>query len=484
MAYTSKYTGSEIEGKLDEIFSSHLQDKEIETVENGVAEVTADSGFIGLSKVKVTTAIPTEEKVVDITENGTTEVVAANGFLSKVSVNVNVASGGGGTTIVSPKDVNFRDYDGTVLYAYTKDEFLALNELPPLPTQPGLICQEWNWDYADAIEHVNLYGILEAGATYITDDGKTRLYISLPKNEYNVTLYICQTISNGVVIDWGDNSPLETIEGTGSVNKKHTYPDEGNYVISLSVAEGCVLTLGSKSNGLLLFYGSDTSRERYLYLYFLKKIEFGNRVDIGSYTACKAQGLQSVTIPNSATGAYQGAFSKTLSLRYLALPKSCTELGTNAFGYSNIVNISCPSVQYIGDYAFESCYALEKIILPNKRRTISDSAFSNCYGITLAVFPGTVTLNNYAFSGCYSLRYVHMPNTISSISRPFIFSSAQIKCYDFRDYDIVPSLSYTNVFGNEPYNIVVPDALYDEWIAATNWSSYASKIVKASEFNG
>ena len=30
--------------------------------------------------------------------------------------------------------------------------------------------------------------------------------------------------------------------------------------------------------------------------------------------------------------------------------------------------------------------------------------------------------------------------------------------------------------------IVVPDALYDEWIVATNWATYASRIVKASEF--
>jgi hypothetical protein len=45
----------------------------------------------------------------------------------------------------------------------------------------------------------------------------------------------------------------------------------------------------------------------------------------------------------------------------------------------------------------------------------------------------------------------------------------------------VPTLSSTTAF-DSPKKIVVPDALYDEWIAATNWVSYASKIVKASEF--
>ena len=58
--------------------------------------------------------------------------------------------------------------------------------------------------------------------------------------------------------------------------------------------------------------------------------------------------------------------------------------------------------------------------------------------------------------------------------------------YDFRASKSVPTLSSTNAFKNIPSDckIVVPDALYDTWIAATNWSTYASYIVKASEFNG
>jgi hypothetical protein len=48
----------------------------------------------------------------------------------------------------------------------------------------------------------------------------------------------------------------------------------------------------------------------------------------------------------------------------------------------------------------------------------------------------------------------------------------------------VPALGGASVFSNVPSDakIIVPDALYDEWIAATNWSTHASKIVKASTF--
>ena len=31
--------------------------------------------------------------------------------------------------------------------------------------------------------------------------------------------------------------------------------------------------------------------------------------------------------------------------------------------------------------------------------------------------------------------------------------------------------------------IIVPDALYDEWIVATNWATYASQIIKKSEWD-
>lgn len=53
-----------------------------------------------------------------------------------------------------PKDVNFVDYDGQLLHSYTVTQFMELTELPPNPTNPGLIAQGWNWDLNDAKEQV------------------------------------------------------------------------------------------------------------------------------------------------------------------------------------------------------------------------------------------------------------------------------------------------------------------------------------------
>lgn len=44
------------------------------------------------------------------------------------------------------------------------------------------------------------------------------------------------------------------------------------------------------------------------------------------------------------------------------------------------------------------------------------------------------------------------------------------------------SSSYKEGTGpNYVEKIIVPDSLYDEWIAATNWRLYKDKIIKASE---
>lgn len=58
-----------------------------------------------------------------------------------------------------------------------------------------------------------------------------------------------------------------------------------------------------------------------------------------------------------------------------------------------------------------------------------------------------------------------------------------LEVVDFDGIQSIPPIE-TNTFQNtnSTFQIVVPDALYDDWIVATNWSTYASQIVKASEY--
>ena len=171
-------------------------------------------------------------------------------------------------------------------------------------------------------------------------DGKTRLYIHVPPNSEpgrpparnQVPLYIQQTISQGVTIDWGDGSELETLEGTGKVNTTHTYQEGGDFVIALEVAEGCELGLGHGSSSYCVM-GSTGNNGR-VYCNILQKAVVGNGVtSIGSYAFSYCYSLASVTIPDSVTSIGSNAFRYCYSLASVTIPDSVTSIGNDAFYY-------------------------------------------------------------------------------------------------------------------------------------------------------
>ena len=256
----------------------------------------------------------------------------------------NIPSGGSGGSSSSKGDVTFYDYDGTILHSFSKDEFLALNELPPLPVHPGLTCQGWNYDLVKGMEYVGQYGKLDIGATYITDDGKTRLYIKIAaEGRMAVPLYFSQTVANGVTIDWGDGSATQTLSGTGNKNTTHTYANIGDYCITLTVTSGCTLKLGHISTSYCVM--GSTSSAGIVYCNMLQKVEIGTGVtSISSYAFYNCSSLSSVVIPNSVTSIGGYAFYYCYSLSSVVISSSVTSIGT---------------------YAFYNCSSLSSVVIPN-----------------------------------------------------------------------------------------------------------------------
>ena len=269
---------------------------------------------------------------------------------------------------VPKKDVNFLDYDGTVLYSYTVAEAQALSALPALPEREGLICQGWNFDLATIKSYKRAVNV---GAMYITDDGTTRIYIHLEKGRTSPMLGVCP---NGTVtVDWGDGTTPDTLTGQSEYTVQwtptHNYAAPGDYVIRLTV------------DGTVKFSGSTSTNQ---YAYILRYSSGGD----------------------DRNRAYQTAVKKI-------------EIGNNVTG-------------------------------------ISGSAFAHCYDLSSVTIPSGVTsIGGRVFYYCQVVRY-----------------------YDFTNHTSVPTLSNTNAFNSIPTDceILVPAALYDEWIAATNWSTYASYI--------
>ena len=263
------------------------------------------------------------------------------GFTSFADAIATIPSGGAPAS-VSPKDINFYDYDGRIVAAWTLSELADKEELPPNPSHEGLTAQGWNWTLAD-LKAEN--APMNVGQMYITDDGKTRLYIRISQyGRMTVPLHWYQSADRGVTIDWGDNSTPETYTGTGNKNTTHTYASVGDYVITLEVTSG-TMRLGNGTSSYCVL-GSTSAAGR-VYTNMLKKVEIGNGVlDIGDYAFYNCYSLASITIPNS--------------------------------------------VQSIGDAAFYNCYSLASITIPSSVTNIGDRAFDNCSGVAhYYVYPTT-----------------------------------------------------------------------------------------------
>lgn len=361
---------------------------------------------------------------------------------------------------VSEKDVNFYDYDGTLLHAYTVAEAQALTELPELPERDGLICQGWNYD----LETIKEYNrAVNVGATYTTDDGTTRIYIHLEDGRTSPMLGVCP---NGTVtVDWGDGTEPDVLTGTSTSTVKwtpnHEYAAPGDYVIQLTVS-GKIDLYGEYNSSCLLRYASTTDSRNQIYQSALQKVEIGQNVErVNDYTFCNCFNLKSISIPKIGTTIKSYVFKNCYSLPCIIFPTSST-------------------THTISDYVAQNCYSLRTVIMPNVKTNIKPNAFENCCSLSSVTIPkGTYQINSYAFANCASLSSITIPGSVTYFGSGAFSKDYGIRYYDFTDFTNVHNLSTTSAFENnsEDFEIRVPAALYDEWIAATNWVKYADKIV-------
>lgn len=517
------------------INAPELQDKTI-TPSEEEQEIYADDEYFALDSI-VVEPIPEEytkvEGTLTLTKNGEYDVKEYANVKTEIF-----------ETITLPeKDINFFDYDGTLLYSWSLEELADKISLPELPEHNGLICQGWNWTLED-LQEQNLP--MDVGAIYITDDDKTRIYIRLEEGRLTPVLGIGQSKANGIEIDWGDGTVEVSNTKTGSTNSlnmEHTYSEAGYYVISLKpLNNSTIYFFGQQSlnsSKVLISTDSSKSSSNRIYQNAVYKIELGLNVYFGAYAFTQLNNLKTITISNGTRTNISSnyTFQNDYSLSFVAIPQSMTTIGGDFCTYAKgLKNISLPrelqkipiaftrycanlkrvtisnNITEIGNNAFNDNVSLTELFIPNSVKTlgtyicsgcsllkkvdfqtpvsitsIPQNFLASCYTLRYFEIPyGVVSISSTAFNANYSLTKLKVPSTVKTLQMSCFTNQYSMTVFDFSTHTLIPTIQNGNAFNNIPADckIVVPDDLYEEWIIATNWATVASNIIKVSEWEG
>ena len=170
--------------------------------------------------------------------------------------------------------------------------------------------------------------------------------------------------------------------------------------------------------------------------------------------------LTSVSFPN-VTSAADYSFYKCSNLKSINIPK-LTSASTYAFAYT------APSILYFPELTSASTYTFAYItnrceVNMPKLITIGNSTFRDSKGIFKADFTAATKIDTLAFYYCNNLETLILrnPDAVCSLTNTSVFTGSKIA-------------------GGTGY-IYVPDALVEDYKAATNWSSFANQIKPLSE---
>lgn len=168
--------------------------------------------------------------------------------------------------------------------------------------------------------------------------------------------------------------------------------------------------------------------------------------------------LAGFTIPTNVTSIGNQTFQNNYLMTSIDIQSGLSSIGTNTFGgCTGVTSISgFDHLTSIGQQGFASLGFTGHVDL-NSIVTVSSSAFESAKMTSLHIGANCTTITGAAFFNIKSLQWVIIDATTP------------------------PTLTSTNGFGNASYPIYVPDAAYNDYIAANNWSSYGSRIKKISE---
>lgn len=384
----------------------------------------------------------------------------------------------GGSAPVERKNINFYDYDGTLLYSYTESEAEELSELPSLPVHDGLIAVGWTHtllQIKQASQDTNV------GCYYITSDGKTHIHIELKKSG-TFEFGLIQSAANAAVIDWGDGSPTETLSISDGAKNNRTrykashiyspssYPAE--YDISISAVSGQWYGFGTNGQSGYGITHGDASFGN-----CIKRIHLSEDANLKAGCFYCAGGMEVITCSESQSQIFglQYSFSNCYSLRYIIAYaadsgsfNNCRSLRTITF------RPDFSPTHTIYEDAFCYCLSLKEIVIPQGVTTIGRNAFGNCESAERIVIPSSVVTIEYsAFYGTDRSR-----NRLNEVD---LTAFTDLSALPTLSYNLSVTFSYQNYTeGYVPF-IVANAQMKEAFGNDTNWSSQGTDLFIVKE---
>lgn len=427
--------------------------------------------------------------------------------------------------VLKEQDINFYDYTGDLLYSYKRNDFLALTEMPSPIAHDKLVSQGWNWDLADAKTYVQRNGVLDIGEVYDVDNKGVIMGIIL-KNPDNLYVNVSATPRGNeeddnvheVYIDWGDGSEISIIPD-GYSGDGHNYSAVGEYEIRAYASENTTFFVNFKQTKILKyvhigssFYIPNEYPFELEYQHFLEYITMPNYLftNIITDTFKQCNDLKALIIPKGVE--VINTSDRCDNLRHLILSNTITNISASSYPLMSRLCIpsSCKGCNlFIANYM--------DLYLPNNMEFLNlyfqngSSNTINCPTIVSSYFslylietfsdylslPETATIiepeegeedpvlavhlyNNYIGET------LHIPSWITNIGKILYLYDYNLQKIYFTEHTQVPVLeSSSDLTISRSCYIIVPDALYNEWCNATNWTPYAYRrqIKKASEMS-
>lgn len=456
-----------------------------------------DSGSLDSGLTSIANAIRTK--------GGTSASLAfPTGFVNAIGA---IPTGGGGA--VEEKDVNFIDYDGTILHSYTKAEITAMtseSDLPSNPSHTGLTAQGWNWTLAQIKAQLTAAGgVVNVGQMYTTSSGSTEIDVVMQDGRLSPTLTIA--VKGTVTVDWGDNTTADTVTGNSLTSRKaasHTYASAGEYTIKITIGNSTSEFSFYCTSSYVILRKATSLGPSKVYLNCIREIRLGPGITtIADYAFYYCTSLKYITIPKGITSVGNSSFLYCDLLEAVVLPDTLTYIG-GSFSYDRALSrVSIPStVTHIGNSAFTTCYVLNDVTIPVSA-TLGQSAFSSCYKFKHIITSAASTLGNSAFSSCETAPSITILHGVTSIgtssfascpaaititipsSVTSIGSKAFQYCYGAKEYHVKPTspptLASDSLNGIESDCIIyVPyssdHSVLNTYKGASQWSNYASQI--------